>query len=219
MSLVRFYFDEIMKKKLQFFWVLLTSSVVLKKGFGAPWEIKHRDSYLNLEKGGALSGLNAHFSMIPQLELGVAVFSNGGYPSPYYANTVFEYIMPKLEDMLMPLQPYFDTPVNATNYVGKYLLEGTLNSFANIFMQFNALLIVVDIIPNRMALVKPDSAMLHDSAEILQLSLPPDLIPCMSGELLGFDKQYVQFVLGADGKAVSFKVPGLAYALNWNKLS
>jgi hypothetical protein len=136
-----------------------------------------------------------------------------------YTDAVYDYLLPQLETLLSLQQPPFDTPANATVYVGKYALAGSSVSFATISYASGVLMFVADIIPNRVALVKPPlSSTLRNSPNVLQVSLPPDLIPCLYGELLGYDQQYVFFQLGQDGKAASFSVPGMAFGLSWVRI-
>lgn len=192
--------------------------------FGGPWEARAHGAFLLLRKGGNLPGYTALFSFLPELRLAAAATWNGGIDEFVSSERLWAPLLGETSPgtgfpaALAAIQPDPAPPgPHPADYVGSY--ESTPPGLPA-FVVFNAtgrgrLLFEI---PGNFGVFLADAAgILPGVTDAFRVSLGRATLPCLEGELLGFEGNWVFFTRAKGGNVSGVSAPGIVPGVSWHK--
>lgn len=180
--------------------------------FGAPWEMRVHGSYLVRRKGGNLPGYATLMSFVPELDL--AVSGAWTFASSEFDNSValWDALLGNFTEGLQGLAPSpVDPGPTPGDYTGVYMSQdGSLKLEVAFNVTGRGELIFV--VPGVLSVFIHDAAWTHKQ-DLFQVYIPPGTLPCLDGELLGFQNQFVQFGRNTAGSVVNASALGIIPAV------
>jgi CubicO group peptidase (beta-lactamase class C family) len=184
---------------------------------GCPWEMHVSGSYLVASKGGNLPGYSTSLSLVPQLNLSLAVAWNGGADEISWVDAALDALLPALAAELSALQPSpaFSPGPEPADYTGNYSMSGG-GGYVLVRQQEGLLLWFSSALGLQVELdwFKSDVEL----GDMFRVAFSDDSFSCLLGELEALRFQYVLFQRDCDsGSVVSTAVPGWVPGALWTR--
>eukprot|EP01114_Cavostelium_apophysatum_P020307 TRINITY_DN676_c0_g1_i5.p1 TRINITY_DN676_c0_g1~~TRINITY_DN676_c0_g1_i5.p1 ORF type:complete len:515 (+),score=84.78 TRINITY_DN676_c0_g1_i5:227-1771(+) len=170
--------------------------------FATPFEAFYSNNYVARRKGGNLPGWSTGFSVIPELQLGLNLFWNGGVDEFGMMNAANDILVPAFVSTLENFQPGPTQPPKPANYYGYFSVMPGIGAE---IMEYQGQLLAKFLIPSVFGVY-----LQYVDATHLQVFLPPGLPgeTCNFYDLTALVDQYLVFELNSNGVAESFTIPG-----------
>jgi hypothetical protein len=166
--------------------------------FGSPWESFRYNNHWVAQKSGAFIGYSSHISVVPDLQLGLAVFVNTNGDDAEWPEAAYPILLPALDSILAGMQPPPPPVLNSELYIGTFQDPDMQKSPIQIQREQGTNQLVAYYGGIRMLLQRQELVDPSFNATILQAVLPRDSMSCFKGELSAADGEYLRFDLGPD---------------------
>lgn len=166
--------------------------------FGTPWETFRYNDYWALQKSGAFIGYSAHISVIPELQVGLAVFVNSNGDDSEWPATAYPILIPALTSILASMQPPPSPVLNPELYIGTFVDPNRPTTPLTIARGGSSGSLIATFAGNGLVLQRQELVDPSFNATVLQAVVPPFEMSCVMAEMSAADGQYVRFDLGPD---------------------
>ena len=187
--------------------------------WGAPWEIRVNNGTLVYNKGGNLGGYSTVLAVTPEADTVVAVAWNGGADETTVSDSLHGALLPVLAAVLAPFAP--SPPAipgpYASSVIGVFTNPQTGGTLTTLMYEGMLLMRIADGVNLGLFLdyFAPGSTGAKNGILMFRMYVPPSAIPCVEGEMLAADGQYVRFSMGADGRVVEASAGGMFPGYGW----